>query len=146
MHLEFTTEAGFIMYICAHDLNLARGSSEAPPALWGAELTLLFGFTKTLRSDLLCVRIIYSIFSTDTGVYIKILHYILPEMNREIASSPEKSEADFCARHAAALSRPRHRTVHTPPDWLLKRVYGAERGKREKTAQLLGVRELNVCT
>ena len=41
MHLEFTTEAGFIMYVCAHDLNLVRGSSVAPPALWGAELTLL---------------------------------------------------------------------------------------------------------
>ena len=52
---------------------------------------------------------------------------VSPEMNREIASAPEKSEADFCSRRAAALSRPRHRTVHTPPDWLLKRVYGAER-------------------
>ena len=55
-------------------------------------------------------------------------------MNREIASAPEKSEADFCARRAAALSRPRYGTVHTPPDWLLKRVYGTEHGKREKTA------------
>ena len=28
------------------------------------------------------------------------------EMNREIASAPEKSEASFCARHTAAVSRP----------------------------------------
>ena len=66
-------------------------------------------------------------------------------MNREIASAPEKSEADFCARRAAALSWPRHRTVHTPPDWMLKRVYGAVRGKREKTVLRLGARALNVC-
>ena len=70
---------------------------------------------------------------------------LVSEMNREIASAPEKSEADFCARRAAALSRPRGRTVHTPPDWLLKRVYGAERGKRERTARRLGARALNVC-
>ena len=57
------------------------------------------------------------------------------EMNREVASAPEKTEADFCARRTAAVSRQRHRTEHTPPDWLLKRVYGAERGKREKTAR-----------
>ena len=43
-------------------------------------------------------------------------------MNREIASAPEKSEADFCELRAAALSRPRHGTVHTLHDWLLKRV------------------------
>ena len=51
----------------------------------------------------------------------------LAEMNREIASNanaPEKSEADFCARRAAALSRPRHGTVHTPPENLHKdKVY-----------------------
>ena len=70
------------------------------------------------------------------------------EMNREIASAPEKSESDFCARRTAAVSRQRRRTVHTPPDWLLKRLYGAERGKREKrekTARRLGARALNVC-
>ena len=55
------------------------------------------------------------------------------------------SEADFCARRTAAVSRQRRRTVHTPPDWLLKRVYGAERGKREKTAWRLGARALSVC-
>ena len=59
----------------------------------------------------------------------------ITEMNREIASAPKKSEANFCERRATALSRPRHRTVHTPPDWLLKRVYGAEWGKREKSAR-----------
>ena len=68
---------------------------------------------------------------------------IQPEMNREIASAPKKSEVDFYARRAAALSRPRHRTVHTPPDWLLKRVYGTERSKREKTARRLGARALS---
>ena len=62
----------------------------------------------------------------------------------EIASAPEKSKAHFCARRTAAVSRQRRRTVHTPPDWLLKRVYGAERGK-EKTAWRLGARALNVC-
>ena len=66
-------------------------------------------------------------------------------MNREIDSAPEKSEADFGARRAAGLSRQRRRTVHTPPDWLFKRVYGAERGKRENTAGRLGARALNVC-
>ena len=66
-------------------------------------------------------------------------------MNREIASAPEKSEADFCARRTTAVSRQRRRTVHTPPVWLLKRVYGAERGKREKTARRLGARALSVC-
>ena len=66
-------------------------------------------------------------------------------MNREIASAPEKSEADFWARRTAAVSRQRRRTVHTPPDWLLKRVYGAEGGKPEKTAWRLGARALNVC-
>ena len=66
-------------------------------------------------------------------------------MNREIASAPEKIEADFCARRTAAVLRQRRRTVHTPPDWLLKPVYGAERGKREKTARRLGARALNVC-
>ena len=66
-------------------------------------------------------------------------------MNREIASAPEKSEADFCARRTAVVSRQRRRTVHTPPDWLLKRVYGAERGKREKTARRFVARALNVC-
>ena len=66
-------------------------------------------------------------------------------MNREIASAPEKSEADFCARRTAAVLRQRRRTVHTPPDWLLKRVYGAERGKLEKTARRLGACALNVC-
>ena len=70
--------------------------------------------------------------------------FVIPEMNREIARAPEKSEADFCARRTAAVSRQRRRTVHTPPDWLLKRVYrhGAERGKREKTARRLGARAL----
>ena len=71
--------------------------------------------------------------------------FVVSEMNREIASTPEKSEVDFCARRTAAVSRQRRRTVHTPPDWLLKRVYGAERGKREKTARRLGARALNVC-
>ena len=52
---------------------------------------------------------------------------------------------DFCVRRTAAVSRQRRRTVHTPPDWLLKRVYGVERGKREKTARRLGARALNVC-
>ena len=69
---------------------------------------------------------------------------VLSEMNREIASAPEKSEADFGAQRAAGLSRQRHRTVHTPPDWLFKRVYGAKRGKRENTARRLGARALNV--
>ena len=63
-------------------------------------------------------------------------------MNREIASAPEKSEADFCARRTAAVSRQRRQTVNTPPDCPLKRVYGAERGKREKTARQLGARAL----
>ena len=67
------------------------------------------------------------------------------QMNREIASAPGKSEADFCARRTAVISQQRRRTVHTPPDWLLKRVYGGERGKREKTARRLGARALNVC-
>ena len=66
-------------------------------------------------------------------------------MNREIASAPEKSEADFCARRTAAISRQRRRNIHMPPDWLLKGVYGADRGKREKTARRLGARALNVC-
>ena len=66
-------------------------------------------------------------------------------MNRENASAPEQSEADFCARRTAAVSRQRRRTVDTPPDWLLKRVYGAERGKREKMARRLGAHVLNVC-
>ena len=49
-------------------------------------------------------------------VYSYLIYHILTEMNREIASAPEKSEADFCARRTAALSRPQHQTVHTPPD------------------------------
>ena len=72
-----------------------------------------------------------------------MLNCAQPGMNREIASAPEKSEADFCVRRTAAVSRQRCRTVHTPPDWLLKRVYGVERGKREKTARRLGACTLN---
>ena len=67
-----------------------------------------------------------------------VFNSILPEMNREIASAPEKREANFCARRTDTVSRQRRQTVHTPPDWLLKRVYGAERGKRDKTARRLG--------
>ena len=58
MNLEFTAEAGFIMYIYAHDLNLARGSSVAPPALWEAQLTLILASPKPSgpTTDLLSMR------------------------------------------------------------------------------------------
>ena len=68
-----------------------------------------------------------------------------PEMNREIASAPEKSEARFCARRTAAVARPTQEPCAHFPDWSLKRAHGAGRGKREKTARRLGARALNVC-
>ena len=45
-------------------------------------------------------------------------------MSREIASAREKSEV-ACCRHAAGPSNHAHIF-----DWLLERVYGAERGER----------------
>ena len=33
MNMEFTAKAGFIMYVFMNYLNLARGSSVAPPVL-----------------------------------------------------------------------------------------------------------------
>ena len=40
-------------------------------------------------------------------------HSLTPEMNREIASAPEKSEASFCAQRTAAVSQPSGRTMRT---------------------------------
>ena len=36
MNLDFTARAGLVKYIHMHYLNLARGSSVAPPVLCGA--------------------------------------------------------------------------------------------------------------
>ena len=46
MNLEFTAKSGVIMYVIVyvHYLNLARGSSIAPPTSWETELKPL-GFT-----------------------------------------------------------------------------------------------------
>ena len=74
-----------------------------------------------------------------TPPYRNSLYFLLlPEMNREIASAPEKSEASFCARRTAAVLRPSMEPWAHFPDWSLERAHGAGRGKREKTAPRLG--------
>ena len=70
---------------------------------------------------------------------------VVTEMNREIASTPEKSEASFCARRTAAVSRPSMELCAHFPDWSMERAHGAGRGKWEKTARRLDARALNVC-
>ena len=65
-------------------------------------------------------------------------------MNREIASAPEKSEASYCARYTAAVSRPSMEPCAHFPDWSLERAHGAGWGKREMTARRFGERALNV--
>ena len=71
--------------------------------------------------------------------------WVDPEMNREIASAPEKSEASFCARRTAAVARPPQEPCADFPDWSLKRAHGAGWGKREETTRRLGARALNLC-
>ena len=67
-----------------------------------------------------------------------------PEMNREIASASEKSEASFYARRTAAVSRSSIEPCAHLPDWSLERAHGAGRRKRERTARRLDARALNV--
>ena len=52
-------------------------------------------------------------------------------MNREIASAPEKSEASFCERRTAAVSRPSMEACAHFPDWSLNVRMERSRGEGE---------------
>ena len=59
--------------------------------------------------------------------------------------APEKSEASFSARRAAATRGQVVELCAHFPNWSLERAHGAKRGKQQKTARRLGARTLNVC-
>ena len=61
-------------------------------------------------------------------VKMKISLDLILEMNREIASAPEKSEARFCGRRIAAVSRPSMEPCPHFPEWSMVRAHGAGRG------------------